>query len=670
MQPDPPPSPLPARRLADGLPHALGLLVVALLLALLVALSIWQARTRGHERAAAAAQNLARLLEARVADALAQADLLLQAAAVLARDADGRSADGRGAVVPGLQALAAAWPDLQDLRLADADGRWRWRVGPAPAGTPPGRPPAAPAGLAAQHANPTSDSEEFQRALAPAAPGLIITGPRRQAADGPWRLVLSRALRAADGRFGGLVSVDLPLARFDALLGAIDLGEHGSAVLRSESLALVYRWTGAGAGAGAGADAGAGLAADDAAVGSTAVPAALREAMVLNPLAGEVDLPAGPDGIARISAYRQVLAYPLVLGVDGPGPDLAAGWGAVPLAIGALALATLAVVTLGTGLLYRSSQRALDAAQRQWAALVGASSDAILVETLDGVLTHWNPAAERLFGHSAAQMVGQSVQRLVPPEHRDQLALAVAQIARGAAVAPFETERLCRDGRRISVLISVAPVTAPDGRVVGSTRTARDITQHKAMRAELQQLALHDPLTRLPNRRLLLDRLGRAQQTSKRQGAYAALLVLELDLEPGGSTPPAGRPGLPAEHGPQLQLAQRLAASVRETDTVAGLDGRAFAVVCDNLGADALLAGRRLDALEAKLRGAVAQPMPSGAGPDGEPVVGGLRIGRRLFIGTDDAPAALIADADRAVPRPAPAACAPQDDVNEDEDDC
>lgn len=666
MQPNPAPSPPPARRPADWLPHALGLLAAALLLALLLALmvglSAWQERNRQHQRAAAAAQNLARLLEARVAEVLVKADLLLQAAAVLASDTDGRAAEGAGLAAPAnapSSAPAAALPDvlsgLQDLRLADADGRWRWRLGPAS----PGRPPDAPADLPAY----PPDSEELQRTRAPAAPGLVITGPRRHSPDGPWLLVLSRAVHGADGRFAGLLSGDLPVARFDALLGAIDLGEHGAAALRTESMALVYRWP-----APVAAPAPA-AAAGDAAIGSTSVPAALREAIALNPLAGEFDAPAAPDGSPRIGAYRQVLGYPLIVLLDQPDGAAPAGWGAVQTAIAALALATLALAGLAGGLLLRAGQRQQRAAQRQWADLVDASTDAIVSETLDGVLTHWNPAAERLFGHSAAQMLGQSVQRLVPPEQRDQLAQAVAQVARGEPVSPFETERLCRDGRRIAVLISVAPLTAPDGRVTGSTRTARDLTPQQALQAELRQLAFYDPLTLLPNRRLLLDRLGRAQQASRRLGSFAALLVIEWDRV----TPTPGRLGPDAEDDLRLHVAQRLVACVRETDTVARLGDAVFAVVCENLGAGALLAGQRLDALEAKLRSALAQPMPLSAAPGAGPVSCRLHIGRRLFIGTDSTPAALIYDADRTLDRPpqrqaAPGA-APQDDVNEDDDD-
>ena len=639
MPSDPTPNTPVARRSAHWLPHALSLLAVALLLLLLVALSLWQERTRQHQQAGATAQNLARLLEAQVADVLVRADVLLQAIAMLDRQPGG--ADMAGAAAPGLQALAATLPGLQDLRLADAAGRWRWALGPAV--------PAVPAPLPAR----PPETEALQRARAQTDAGLIVTGPRRHPPDGPWHLVLSRALRSADGRFAGLVSADLPLSLFDLPLAAIDLGEHGNASLHGEALALIYRRPGPGGSA--------------APVGSTAVPAALRDAVALNPLAGEIESPAAADGMQHISAYRKVQDYPLLLVVALPAHDLLPGGTAVQSAILGLALATLATAGLAAWRLQRSSQRALAEAQRQLAAIVGASSDAIVSDTLDGVLTHWNPGAERLFGYSAAQMLGQSVQRLVPPEQRDQLAQAVAQVARGEQVAPFETERLASDGRRIAVLITVSAVTAADGGVIGSARIARDITQQNAMLAELRQLALHDPLTQLPNRRLLLDRLVRAQQTSRRLGSHAALLVLALD----DTRPPNARLGPPTGDEWLMQVAQRLAAAVRDTDTVARLGEHGFVLVCENLGADALLAGQRLAALQAKLSLALAQPMA----PGGASTPCSLRIGRRLFIGTGDAPERLIADADAdcavaGLPqRPARPGGEPQDDVNEDEDD-
>jgi len=592
------------RRLTDWTPYALGFLAVAVLLVMLAGLSIWEERERQRERAAAATQNLARLLEAHVADALNKADVLLQAAAVQVRE-------GGDAGVPdkALQALAAAAPELQGLRLANADGHWHPHL--------PATGPTAPA----------QDSEAFQRARnEPDAP-LIVTGPLRHRADAPWVLVLSRTVRGADGRFAGLASVDLPVSRFDALFSAIDLGEHGAATIRTEALALVYRrpWPREGS----------------AAVGSTEVSAQLREAIATNPLAGDFEAPTALDGIARINAYRKVQDYPLYLLVGLPEDDFPRGWNVVDAAIVALAVATLAMAALATLMLHRATRRQIGAAQRRLAAIVESSDDAIVSETLDGVVTSWNPGAEATFGYSAAEMLGQSLQRLVPPELRGEQADILARVHRGERVAHFETERLCRDGRRIQVSISIAPMVDADGRIVGVSRIARDISRQKAMEQEVRQLAFHDPLTRLPNRRLLLDRLKRAQQTSRRLGSHGAVLFIDLDRFKQLND------RLGHEAGDQFLVivAQRLAAAVRETDTVARLGGDEFVVVCENLGAGAELAAERMAALEAKLADAVALPVVL----QGELVAASASIGHRLFLGTEDDLDGLIAEADRAM---------------------
>jgi diguanylate cyclase (GGDEF)-like protein len=224
----------------------------------------------------------------------------------------------------------------------------------------------------------------------------------------------------------------------------------------------------------------------------------------------------------------------------------------------------------------------------------------------------------------------------------------------------------------VAVSISISPVFDADGRMVGVAHSARDITQQKAMEAEVRQLAFHDVLTRLPNRRLLLDRLHRAQQTSRRLGSHAALLFLDLD----GFKQLNDRLGHEAGDQMLVAVAQRLLAVVRETDTVARLGGDEFVVVCENLGAEAELAAARVTTLQAKILETVSQPVALSAAGSPSTVVCEASIGHRLFIGTGDEIDRLIADADAAMyrhkqlRRPPPAApTGPEAGEDEDEGD-
>jgi diguanylate cyclase (GGDEF)-like protein/PAS domain S-box-containing protein len=619
-----PPQPGTARRgwHADWAPHALLLLTVALLLVLLAAVSIWQERVRQRDRAAASTQNLARLLEAQVADVLTKADVLLQATALQWRALEVQ--DDATAMAGPLRSLAATVPGLQNLRLADAAGRWRLRVAAS------GPPVAAAEVLAPPAPLQGADAEAFRRAGTEPAGGLVVSGPLQRGPGQDWVLGLGRVITGADGRPAGWVSADLPVSRFDALFSAIDLGEHGAATIRTETLALVYRrpWPREGMGA---------------AMGSNGVSAALREALAANPQAGEYDAPTALDGRARINAYRQVQGYPLLLLVGLPEDDFPNGWNTVDAAIVTLALATLVLAGMATSAMLRVQRRALDDVQRQLAAIVASSQDAIVSETHEGVVTSWNQGAERMFGYSAAEMLGHSLQRLLPADRRDETADLLARVQRGEPVAHFETERLHRDGHRISISMSISPVVDQHGRVVGRARIARDITAQKALAEEVRQLAFLDPLTRLPNRRLLMDRLLHAQQTSRRQASQGAVLFLDLD----GFKQLNDQRGHEAGDQWLVLVAQRLREAVRETDTVARLGGDEFVVVCENLGADAGLAEAHVATLAGKIGSLLAQP----AVLAGQAWQGSASIGHRLFLGTDDPPERLLADADQAMYR-------------------
>jgi PAS domain S-box-containing protein len=121
------------------------------------------------------------------------------------------------------------------------------------------------------------------------------------------------------------------------------------------------------------------------------------------------------------------------------------------------------------------------------AAIVESSDDAIIGKTLDGTVTSWNEGARRLFGYTAEEMIGQPIQRLMPPDRIDDVRRILDKIRAGERVEHFETERVCKDGRRIHVSLSISPIKDASGNVIGASKIARDITQRKHDEEELRQ---------------------------------------------------------------------------------------------------------------------------------------------------------------------------------------
>ncbi|HZX33157.1 MAG TPA: MASE3 domain-containing protein [Rhodocyclaceae bacterium] len=148
-----------------------------------------------------------------------------------------------------------------------------------------------------------------------------------------------------------------------------------------------------------------------------------------------------------------------------------------------------------------TDRKAAVQAQEQLAAIVESSQEAIVGESLDGVVITWNAGAEHLYGYTAAEMVGRSVKAFVPADRQHELAILIARAGRGEMVESLETQRIGKDGRRIDVSLTLSPIRDPHGAVTGISAFAHDISRRKA--AENAQLRL--------NRRLKL--LSASNQT-------------------------------------------------------------------------------------------------------------------------------------------------------------
>jgi PAS domain S-box-containing protein len=128
--------------------------------------------------------------------------------------------------------------------------------------------------------------------------------------------------------------------------------------------------------------------------------------------------------------------------------------------------------------------------QARWvAAIVESSDDAIVSKNLDGIITSWNRGAERIFGHTAQEAIGQPITIVIPLDRQDEERKILTRIRRGERIDHFETIRHRKDGSLIVVSLTVSPVKNDEGKIVGAAKIARDITEQKRAQEQIATLA-------------------------------------------------------------------------------------------------------------------------------------------------------------------------------------
>jgi two-component system CheB/CheR fusion protein len=122
------------------------------------------------------------------------------------------------------------------------------------------------------------------------------------------------------------------------------------------------------------------------------------------------------------------------------------------------------------------------------AAIVDSSDDAIISKTLDGVITSWNRAAERMFGYSSSEAVGRHITLIIPADRHGEEEMVLSRLRRGERIDHFDTVRQAKDGRFLDISLTVSPVRGADGTIVGASKIARDVTDRKRAEAERASL--------------------------------------------------------------------------------------------------------------------------------------------------------------------------------------
>jgi diguanylate cyclase (GGDEF)-like protein/PAS domain S-box-containing protein len=240
-------------------------------------------------------------------------------------------------------------------------------------------------------------------------------------------------------------------------------------------------------------------------------------------------------------------------------------------------------------------------------------------ETLDVVwktdrtlhITYISPADERLRGFKADEVVGHHVFEMFTDEgvaavkemlKKGSLQFDESEIQGGYQT--FSVQHRCKDGRLIWGEVLSKPERDAQGAITGYHGITRESTERVRLEDEVRQLAFYDPLTKLPNRRLLNDRLSQAMAASKRSGCYAALMFLDLDnFKP-----------LNDKHGHEvgdlllIEAADRLKFCVREIDTVARLGGDEFVIIASELNTSRAESAVQASILAEKIRSALSEP--------------------------------------------------------------
>jgi PAS domain S-box-containing protein len=123
------------------------------------------------------------------------------------------------------------------------------------------------------------------------------------------------------------------------------------------------------------------------------------------------------------------------------------------------------------------------------ASIVASADDAIISEELSGTIVSWNRAAERIFGYTESEAIGQSIHVIVPPELHEEEEDVLRRVRAGEGVSHYETVRIRKDGQRVDVSLTVSPIVTPDGRIMGASTIARDITERRRLETDARHFA-------------------------------------------------------------------------------------------------------------------------------------------------------------------------------------
>ena len=463
---------------------------------------------------------------------------------------------------------ATQYPDVENLVVLDAGG---W-VLHASLGVPSGTPSL-------------EGRDYFQALRARPDAGLMISRPFMGQISKKWVIVLARAVRDERGRFAGVVLASVRLERLSETFLSLEFSRRGAYNLFDDSFQVIVRYPELNA-------------AGQSSIGQRFSSAALQRRMADGQDQGTYRAHSSIDGIDRVYSYSRIRAYGLNVIIGVNVDDYLKDWLTNAWILSAL-VGVFVLITSGlTWSLHRAWCRQelnlqrlselnqqLDRETALNQTIIRSSPFAIYTRDREGIVTAWNPAAEKLFGWRAEQILGRPLLSVPAGRQRETVELR-ERVLRGESILDLEVQRQKADGTLFDLSTTLAPLKDASGAINGYLAIAADITARKTAERQVEFLAYRDVLTGLPNRLLLQDRYSQAAAHAERMHRHLALLFLDLDNFK------TINDSLGHAVGDALlkEIAARLRECVRETDTISRQGGDEFLIVLSDLsGTEAIV---------------------------------------------------------------------------------
>ena len=226
------------------------------------------------------------------------------------------------------------------------------------------------------------------------------------------------------------------------------------------------------------------------------------------------------------SPVDKVLREGVIVGLANHTILIARDGREAPIDDSAAPIRSLSGDLIGVVLVFRdvTERRRAELESLRLAAIVNGSDDAIVGKNLKGIVTSWNPGAERIFGYTAEEMIGQSITKVIPPDRQDEEPQILGRLQRGERVDHFETVRRHKSGRLIDVSLTISPIHDDEGHIVGASKIARDITAQKQA-----EMALRVAQTKLESHALDLEKTVQ-ERTAKLEEMVSELEAFSYSL--------------------------------------------------------------------------------------------------------------------------------------------